>query len=147
MTGLFIIKLTIIVKTMKQHEYYVYITTNPNRTVLYIGMTNDIARRLVEHYAHRGKEETFAGRTYCYCLIYLELFQYVNNAIDRETELKAWRREKKDALIAEERLIRSKDPELPTTFFGMSNAARHLHKPGLRRILTHPLVTVAMDVV
>lgn len=101
MTGLFIIKLTIIVKTMKQHEYYVYITTNPNRTVLYIGMTNDIARRLVEHYAHRGKEETFAGRTYCYCLIYLELFQYVNNAIDRETELKAWRREKKDALIAE----------------------------------------------
>ncbi len=59
---------------MKQHEYYVYITTNPNRTVLYIGITNDIARRLVEHYANRGKVETFAGKTYCYCLIYIELY-------------------------------------------------------------------------
>lgn len=83
-----------------KHEYYVYITTNPNRSTLYIGVTNDIARRLVEHYANRGKPKTFAGKYYCYCLVYLELYQYVNNAIQRETELKDWRRELKDALIA-----------------------------------------------
>lgn len=83
-----------------KREYYVYITTNPNRSTLYIGVTNDIARRLVEHYANRGKPKTFAGKYYCYCLVYLELYQYVNNAIQRETELKDWRRELKDALIA-----------------------------------------------
>ncbi len=84
---------------MKQHEYYVYITTNPNRTVLYVGMTNDIGRRMVEHYANRGRKETFAGRYYCYCLVYLELYQYVNNAIEREKEVKDWRRKLKDELI------------------------------------------------
>ena len=85
---------------MKRHEYYVYITTNPNRTVLYIGMTNDIGRRLVEHYANRGEKNSFAGKNYCYCLIYLEMYQYVNNAIDRETELKDWNRDKKEELIS-----------------------------------------------
>lgn len=83
------------------HAHFVYITTNPSRTTLYIGVTNDIARRLVEHYANRGKPKTFAGKYYCYCLVYLELYQYVNNAIARETELKDWRRELKEALIAE----------------------------------------------
>ena len=85
---------------MKQHEYYIYFTTNPNRTTMYIGMTNDVARRLVEHYANRGKPETFAGKYYCYCLVYLELYQYVNNAIECETELKKWSRERKNELVA-----------------------------------------------
>ena len=83
------------------HEYYVYITTNPNRTTLYIGLTNDIARRLVEHYANRGRPKTFAGKYYCYCLVYLEMYQYINNAIDRETELKDWNRDHKNDLITE----------------------------------------------
>jgi putative endonuclease len=86
---------------MKQHEYYFYITTNPNRTVLYIGITNNIGRRLVEHYANRGKKDTFAGRYYCYCLVYLEIYQYIDSAIDRETEVKDWRRELKENLIQE----------------------------------------------
>lgn len=84
---------------MKEHAYYVYITTNPNRKVLYIGITRDIARRLVEHYANRGRQKTFAGRYYAYCLVYLEMYQYVEDAIARETELKDWRRELKNKLI------------------------------------------------
>lgn len=86
---------------MKRHEYYVYITTNPSRKVLYIGVTNDIGRRLVEHYANRGRPKTFAGKYYCYCLVYIEMFQYIEEAIARESELKDWRRELKDALITE----------------------------------------------
>lgn len=81
------------------HEYFVYIATNPNRKALYIGVANDVAARLVEHYANRGKQNSFAGKYYCYCLIYLESYQYVNDAIAREKELKVWLREKKDALI------------------------------------------------
>jgi putative endonuclease len=86
---------------MKIHEYYVYITTNPNNSTLYTGVTNNIARRLVEHYANRGKPKTFAGRYYCYCLVYMETHQYINNAIAREKEIKDWTRERKEALIKE----------------------------------------------
>ncbi|WPP53652.1 GIY-YIG nuclease family protein [Catalinimonas niigatensis] len=74
-------------------------TTNPAKTVLYVGMTNDLYRRMIEHYENRGKQKTFAGKYYCYKLIYYERFSSVKDAIDREKELKGWRREKKIALI------------------------------------------------
>ncbi len=54
-----------------------------------------------EHYENRGKKETFMGRYYCYKLIYLEHFSYINDAIAREKEIKGWRRSKKVALIKE----------------------------------------------
>ena len=47
---------------MKSHNYFVYITTNPSRTVLYVGVTNDLVYRLEQHKENRGKPETFAGR-------------------------------------------------------------------------------------
>lgn len=47
---------------MKVHSYYTYITTNPAKKVLYTGMTNDLAQRMVEHYLNRGHTKTFAGR-------------------------------------------------------------------------------------
>ncbi|MEZ4940547.1 MAG: GIY-YIG nuclease family protein [Saprospiraceae bacterium] len=83
------------------HHYYVYITTNPGRTVLYIGVTNDLKRRLSEH-ANDNMEsrKTFAGKYFCYNLIYYEYFQDINQAIARETEIKKWSRVKKEALIA-----------------------------------------------
>ncbi|GAB2795918.1 GIY-YIG nuclease family protein [Rhabdobacter roseus] len=84
---------------MKDHAYYVYITTNPARTVLYTGMTNDLVRRLAEHYDARGKAEHFAGKYFCYQLVYWEFHPYVNHAIEREKQIKGWRREKKEALI------------------------------------------------
>jgi putative endonuclease len=83
----------------KIHLYFIYIVTNPERSVLYIGVTNNLDSRLAEHYFNRGNLKTFAGKFYCYNLIYFEEFQYVNDAIAREKELKGWSRFKKEALI------------------------------------------------
>jgi putative endonuclease len=80
--------------------YYVYITTNPAKTVLYIGVTNSLPRRLGQHYENRGNNDTFAGRYFCYNLLYYEQFTDIKAAISREKELKGWTRAKKDALIA-----------------------------------------------
>jgi len=52
--------------TIASHETtpnYIYIITNPNKTVLYIGVTNNVARRVTEHYVNRGQKQTFAGDT------------------------------------------------------------------------------------
>lgn len=84
---------------MQNHKYYVYIATNKSGNVLYVGMTNDLVRRIQEHVDNQGKPETFAGRYCCHNLVYWEHHQYVLTAIDREKEIKKWRREKKDTLI------------------------------------------------
>ena len=81
------------------YHFYVYIVTNPERTVLYTGVTNNLGIRLIEHYANRGQPKTFAGKYYCYNLIFYESFQYINSAITREKEIKGWRRQKKLDLI------------------------------------------------
>jgi putative endonuclease len=86
---------------MKNYNFYVYITTNPTQTTLYAGVTNNIIRRLVEHYENRGKPDTFAGKYYCYNLVYCEWHQYIYNAIAREKELKNGSRQQKEALIDE----------------------------------------------
>ena len=83
---------------MKLHEYYIYILTNQNKTVLYIGVTNNLSRRLKEHF--EGKIPGFTQQYRCRYLIYYELFQFIDQAIAREKELKAWRREKKEMLIS-----------------------------------------------
>jgi len=82
---------------MKNHEYYIYIVTNQNKTVLYIGVTNNLSRRLKEHF--EGKIPGFTQLYKCRYLIYYELFQFIDQAIAREKELKSWRREKKEMLI------------------------------------------------
>ena len=83
------------------HSYFVYITTNKNKTVLYTGITNDLHRRLLEHEksAIPLNSKSFAGRYNAYFLIFYERFKNVDNAIAREKEIKGWRREKKEALI------------------------------------------------
>ena len=91
---------------MPTGDYYVYITTNPSKTVLYTGVTNDLRRRIIEHYKDRGSKKHFAGRYYCYKLIYYEHFTDVNQAIVREKEIKNMSREKK------EELIKTKNPNL-----------------------------------
>ena len=83
----------------KKHQYYIYIITNPERTVLYTGVTNDLSQRLIEHWVNKGQPKTFAGKYYCYNLIYYEEFRYINDAIAREKEIKGWRRSKKLELI------------------------------------------------
>jgi putative endonuclease len=83
----------------KQHHYYIYIVTNPERRVLYTGVTNDLPQRLAEHWLNRGQAKTFAGKYYCYNLIYYEYFPYIINALQREKEIKGWSRKKKLDLI------------------------------------------------
>lgn len=79
--------------------YYVYMLTNKIKTVLYTGMTNDLEQRLVEHYFDRIERKTFTGKYNCHFLVYYESYEYVNDAITREKEIKGWLRRKKDALI------------------------------------------------
>ena len=83
------------------HSYFVYILTNKNKTVLYTGVTNDLYRRISEHYENSKpfRHSSFAGRYNAYHLIYYERFTQVTNAIAREKEIKGWRRSKKEALI------------------------------------------------
>lgn len=84
---------------MNPRKYYVYILTNRANTVLYTGITNDLEQRIIEHYTAQKKEDSFTSRYHCYYLLFYEAFDYVNNAIAREKEIKGWRREKKVELI------------------------------------------------
>ena len=83
----------------KHHCYYTYILSNPGRTCFYIGVTNSLIRRLQEHKSNRGKRKTWAGRYYCYELVYYEVHKYILNAIAREKQLKRWSHKKKIELI------------------------------------------------
>src|SRR5215204_5905432 len=85
--------------TRQKMKFYVYITTNPNKDALYVGMTNNLEQRIIEHFLERGKPATHAGKYYCYNLVLFEEYQYVNAAIAREKEIKKWRRQKKEELI------------------------------------------------
>ena len=81
--------------------YYVYVTTNEKKTVLYIGVTNNIQNRLSQHYFDsENAKKSFAGKYNCYYLVYYATFDSIESAIAREKELKKWRREKKDRLIS-----------------------------------------------
>ena len=84
---------------MFAHQYYVYIVTNPAKTSVYTGVTNDVTRRVQEHFDNRGNRSTFAGRYFCYNLVYVEPFEHIEGATAREKEIKGWTRAKKDALI------------------------------------------------
>lgn len=82
------------------HTYYVYIITNRYRSTFYIGMTNNLGLRLYQHTQNIEKGiKTFASKYNIEFLVYYEKFQWVQEAIAKEKELKAWRREKKLALI------------------------------------------------
>lgn len=83
-----------------KHQYAVYILTNKKNGTLYIGMTNNLERRLFEH-----KNKSVEGFTKKYGvdkLVYFEVYQYVNDAIAREKRLKSWNRQWKIDLIEEE---------------------------------------------
>lgn len=54
----------------------------------YIQATNNLPQRLIEHWVNRGNPKTFAGKYYCYNLIYYEYFPYIKSAIMREKEIK-----------------------------------------------------------
>ena len=84
--------------------YYVYILTNKSGSVMYIGITNNLSRRILEH--KNGICDGFTKRYQVSKLVYFEEYSDVNQAICREKQLKGWSRAKKNQLVS------SKNPEL-----------------------------------
>lgn len=80
----------------KLHHYYVYIMASINK-VIYVGVTNNLIRRVMQH-----RSDNFQGFSHKYKtrkIVYFEGFTDINGAIQREKELKSFRREKKVTLI------------------------------------------------
>ena len=84
---------------VNKNSYCVYIVTNSLKTVLYIGVTNNLAQRITEHYMDRISRKSFAGKYACHYLVYYETYTSIAFAIEREKELKGWKRIKKELLI------------------------------------------------
>jgi putative endonuclease len=84
---------------MRQYNFYTYILTNYERKVLYTGVTNDLERRLYEHYFGTYQRGSFTTKYKCFYLVWFERYQYINHAIEREKEIKGWTRVKKNSLI------------------------------------------------
>ena len=83
---------------MREHHYFVYILTNDRGNVMYIGVTNNILRRVNEH--KNGVCDGFTKRYHVHKLVYYEHYQDAHYAIAREKELKGWTRTKKNALVS-----------------------------------------------
>lgn len=79
------------------NDFFIYMRTNRSRVVLYIGVTNSLKRRVLQH--RNGEIEGFTRRYKVDRLVYYESFTDPRDAIARETELKGWRRSKKNALV------------------------------------------------
>ena len=79
------------------NDYYVYILANASESSLYVGVTNDLERRLYEH--RNGLIPGFTERYNVHRLVYYETTGDVESAILREKQLKGWRRSKKERLI------------------------------------------------
>ena len=77
--------------------YYVYILTNIKRNVMYVGVTNDLGKRVAEHRA--GSGGAFTRQYRVNTLVYAVEHQQIEDAIVREKQIKGWRRSKKDALV------------------------------------------------
>ena len=86
----------------REKKYYVYFLTNWNNKVLYVGVTNNLKRRVYEH--KEGLIEGFTKKYNVRKLVYFEETDDVLAAIEREKQIKKWRREKKN------RLVESKNP-------------------------------------
>lgn len=78
--------------------YYVYILASNTNVTVYIGVTNDLIRRVYEHKNHFDPD-SFTSRYDVHKLVYFEQTSDVRAALEREKQLKGWRRSKKNALI------------------------------------------------
>lgn len=77
--------------------YYTYILVNHNNRVMYIGITNDLQRRICEHKS--GKIPGFTEKYRVNKLVFYEAYREVTAAIAREKQLKGWSRSKKNSLV------------------------------------------------
>lgn len=79
------------------NTYYVYMMSSNSNKALYIGVTNDLVRRVREH--KNGISGGFTLKYSCHKLVYYESFSDIEQTIGREKVLKGWKRFRKDALI------------------------------------------------
>jgi putative endonuclease len=82
---------------MNKYQYFVYIMTNQDNTVLYTGVTNNLQRRVLEH--RSGKGGVFSKKYKLFKLVYFESGDDITIAISREKQIKAGSRKKKIDLI------------------------------------------------
>jgi putative endonuclease len=82
---------------MRDHEYFVYLLASGPYGTLYIGVTNDLIRRVIEH--REGQVAGFTKRYGIKLLVYFERHGAIDEAIAREKVLKRWRRDWKISLI------------------------------------------------
>ena len=87
-------------KTLGTHNYFVYILTNKNKTVLYTGVTNDLKQRIYDHSNPLPFSKAFTTRYKCFHLLYFEHFFEIDQAINREKQIKGMSRTKKEGLIS-----------------------------------------------
>ena len=80
-------------------QYYVYLLTNKLNIALYVGVTNNLERRLYEH--KNELADSFTKRYHIHKLVYYETTRDVSAAIEREKQIKSWSRAKKNALVNE----------------------------------------------
>ena len=81
--------------------YYVYIVTNKDKSVFYTSMTNNLPKRLIEHFFGNVNVAGFARKYNAWFLVFYELHLNAKEASDREKEIKCFRRHKKLQLIQE----------------------------------------------
>ncbi|MDQ7052531.1 MAG: GIY-YIG nuclease family protein [candidate division KSB1 bacterium] len=79
--------------------YFVYMMANKSNSVLYVGVTSDLVRRVEEHKS--GKVEGFTKKYKCHKLVWYTSFDYANDAIEFEKRIKKWKRAYKENLINE----------------------------------------------
>lgn len=82
---------------MQSKQYYVYILSNYSRTTLYCGITNNLQRRVWEHKHNLAKG--FTQKYQIHDLVYFEIFDNPENAIEREKQIKNYSRLKKEKII------------------------------------------------
>jgi putative endonuclease len=87
---------------MGERAYFVYILSSRSR-VLYVGVTSDLFRRVLEH--RKQLEDGFTRRYQVYRLVYCERYSAVSAAIAREKQLKGWNRAKKIALVEKDNAV------------------------------------------
>jgi putative endonuclease len=84
---------------MREHNYFVYMVASRSH-VLYIGVTNNLRRRVLEH--KNGAYPGFTAKYRCHRLVWFERYSSIDRAIAREKQLKNWSRNKKIVLIERE---------------------------------------------
>jgi len=104
-------------------KYYIYIMSNTYNTTIYVGVTDNLERRVSEHRTPEGR--SFTSRYNCYKLVYYEEFSNIIEAISREKQIKSWNRQRKELLIlsmnpAWKDLMPGDDMEIATSPLGSS---------------------------